>query len=216
MKERPIKFKAEGVRAILAGMKTQTRRIIKPAPRLTPSGLWTWKHKLYGNIRHEDSGVSPIDEWSELCPRGQVGDRLWVKEKWGISGNGPYYHADITNPGNVRYAFKNPHDMPRWASRITLEITKIRVQRVQEITREDVLAEGVNTDGGDDETRNRTTLENYRLLWDSLYAKSGYGWNTNPFVWAITFKVPLERPPNFQPVPIRGEPASVTLIRDRR
>jgi hypothetical protein len=202
MKERPIKFKAEGVRAILAGMKTETRRVIKPAPRLTPSGLWTWKHKLYGTIRHENGGVSPIDEWSELCPRGQVGDRLWVQETWTLctDDGGTYKTIPKERPTHIGIFYRaDGHDlslwqpssrMPRWASRITLKITAIRVQRVQEITQEEALTEGV------DLSRELYPEENapdkarflFPKLWDSIYDKSGYGWKNNPFVWAITFK----------------------------
>ncbi|MDY6833803.1 MAG: hypothetical protein SVY53_03265, partial [Chloroflexota bacterium] len=149
------------------------------------------------------------------CPYGKPGDRLWVKETWAIdecNGDDVYGHT-----GPVIYYRATDHDtcgnpwrasrfMPRWASRITMEILSIRVERVQEISQEEAKAEGVMfwwqcKDGmrrlSDKHTEfrgcnvpedKRNYIKGLHLLWDSIYAKKGYGWEANPFVWVIEFK----------------------------
>jgi hypothetical protein len=188
MKTRPILFFAPMVRAILAGKKTQTRRIVKPQPMERETTFWS-------DISRPGHWFG-VDETTKTrgtsfkCPYGQPGDRLWVKETW-RPGMHPesfcavQYRADnhwMKPKGlddNTGYKFADWCDrkpekwtpsifMPRWASRITLDITGVRVERLQDITREDAYAEGIETQGGDDETRNRTTVENYARLWDSI------------------------------------------------
>jgi hypothetical protein len=118
------------------------------------------------------------------------------------------YRADFNDLENANYgkrgglapcAWRPSIYMPRRASRITLEITEVRVQRVQAITREDARAEGISeylhefigvpsTEADADVWRNHTTVENFAALWDSLNAKHGFGWDANPWVWVIEFK----------------------------
>lgn len=143
MKERPILFSGPMVRAILEGRKTQTRRVVKDS---------TFEATKQGRLMHEGEAAA----W---CPYGQPGDRLWVRETWAhdgpdletararfedaLSGGetyGPYYRATESAPGTLRW--RPSIHMPRWASRITLEVTGVRVERLQEISEKDAQAEG--------------------------------------------------------------------------
>jgi hypothetical protein len=164
MKERPIIFNSEMVRAILDGRKTQTRRVIKPQP---------------GDI-HRD-----LLRINYHCPYGQPGDHLWVRETFQIDDNYPdmvFYKADDL-AGHISTKWNSPIYMPRCDSRITLEITNRRVERVQDITEEDAMAEGVGRIAGLGEYR-----QCFKNLWDSINKKRDYGWDTNPYVWVIEFK----------------------------
>ena len=212
MKERPILFSSEMVKAILEGRKTMTRR------------------------------VNSIGEYyirDKKCPYGVAGDRLWVRETWGDldyyqgnvaihvlkDSNGvehdivysaecqgyfewtdevgfPEYRKDGTEASRWRPSIF----MPRWASRITLEITDIKVERLQDITEEDAIAEGIHLCAGideegythgyhwgpvsDTELLFNSAADAYRKLWDSINdQKPGKTWKDNPWVWVISFKV---------------------------
>ena len=164
MKERPILFSAPMVRAILSGAKTQTRRIIKPQPI--------------------DSADDPIGAYtvdggrSWRCPHGRPGDRLWVRE------------AFIHEPAD--YCWKPSIHMPRWASRITLEITDVRVERLQDISEADAVAEGCEpirpelVQDGMIVRQGRSAVEEFRLVWEQIHG--GGSWEKNPWVWVIKFK----------------------------
>ena len=177
-KSRSIIFNAEMVRAILKGTKTQTRRVVK-------------------------SGHDILD-----FPYGNLGDLLWVREtikkkviglEWGLYG--ATYAADFTavmgeGPrgsycGRAVVDWKWKRDtlpsihMPRWASRITLEITEVRAERIQQISYEDIRAEGVESNLNLETTEARN---DFLDLWDSINAKRGYSWESNPWVWVITFE----------------------------
>jgi len=173
MKEYPILFNGPMVRAILDGRKTQTRRVIK-----NPS-------QLQGKMLEGEEG-----EW---CPYGGPGDRLWVRERlqnW--HGQAMYYRynwADCTlvNP-QLDWRWKrntiSSMFMPKVAVRIWLEITGVRVERVQEISEEDALAEGVETNRGNGGKCRR----DFAMLWDSINAKRGFDWDVNPWVWVVEFR----------------------------
>jgi hypothetical protein len=199
-KERPIIFSAESVRAILEGRKTQTRRIVKPQPSfITEANLvFTGSEELF--LAHCPEGNRLVK-----CPYGETGDHLWVRESWFAYPSGivldeycVFYKA--SDDGLSAFKWRSPIHMPRWASRIALAITDIRVERVQDITVEDAMAEGV---GCDNEIRNpdpalRESIENWNLpyaqylykeLWDGFNAKRGCGWDANPWVWVIVFGV---------------------------
>jgi len=211
MKERPILFSGEMVRAILDGRKTQTRRAIKPQPRPMFLGGCGWypdgdanKKKHYASVKHFIKGM-PID----FCPYGQPGDRLWVREGFRlISQLGPetwdtflhpQYKSDmkIGHICSIMREFYKPGwkpsiHMPRWASRITLEITDVRVERVQDITDEGIMAEGFGYNQLREDGRMKNgfpIIDGFADLWDSINAKRGYSWDLNPWVWAISFKV---------------------------
>ena len=190
MKERPIIFSAEMVRAILEDQKVQTRRVIKPQPPegakawfFVNTGVWEWRR------------CSP---WQKFyCPYGQPGDRLWVRESAcyrfdpdGDASDVCAYAADVSASEREDHkynfpfwaysaeswergghtGFNSPIYMPRWASRITLEITGVRVERVQDISEEDAIAEGCGLN-----IRHwiwgRTPETKFRDMWDSINAK---------------------------------------------
>jgi len=204
MKERPIIFSAPMVRAIQDGSKTQTRRIIKTD---TIPGI--------GPIF---KGYDDSKDWINYCPYGKPGDRLWVRETWGVCTKGadimagthwenPLYRADADNYGLLCHdvdgavyqddiLWKPSIHMPRVASRITLEITGIRLERLKDISEEDVIAEGcikfkfeddyAYTFYKNDKTGHATHTGACRKLWESINGKGS--WDLNPFVWVVKFK----------------------------
>jgi len=191
MKEYPILFSGEMVRSILAGKKTQTRRVIKSE----------WSRCL--DLEEPDDVTKAINQ----CPYGQPGDRLWVREtaklrtitatSWKVSSFDLYYKADdglvIFNNRAGRYApykrigFTPSIHMPRWASRINLEIVNIRVERVQDINLNDMVAEGIQ-DLREEMSGVPCVINRFQKLWNSINAKRGYSWEVNPWVWVIEFK----------------------------
>lgn len=205
MKERPILFSGEMVRAILDGRKTQTRRVIKPQP----SGGWKFESPpILGAILppHPKSGKhgvfvrrgldSAFPETDLIaCPMGEPRDHLWVREAWQkaqsdvrMDGTSPVaYMATDAHPatgyGPHGYKWKSPIFMPRWASRITLEVVGVRVERVQDISRGDAIAEGVLFD-----PILHSPVKSFWILWDRINAHRGYGWDVNPWVWVVEFK----------------------------
>ena len=199
MKERPILFSAPMVRALLAGTKTQTRRIAKPV-----------RHPDWGNLYSPGALVrehEPMHVIYRACPYGQPGDRLWVRETWAAP------HSEDARPPRaiqcdwmlIHYAatedrggllWRPSIHMPRWASRITLEITGVRVERLQNISKADAEAEGCTKNhngyylGGPHAVSGRkqmaTAQSAYRDLWESI---NGAGsWEANPWVWVVAFK----------------------------
>lgn len=195
MKERPILFSGPMVRAILDGSKTQTRRVIKC-------------DKIKNCIVHQCGGKS--EAVLKLCPHGHPGDRLWVRETWRCRGGREYeyqrhqpsvmYRADAAPESYVCDDWRPSIHMPRWASRITLEIESVRVERVQEISEEDAKSEGTPDDalvhyyceeGNDDDPIGNHRCNwryGFSRLWDSINLKRGFGWEVNPWVWVITFR----------------------------
>lgn len=215
MKERPILFSAPMVRALLAGTKLQTRRVVK-LPHMNPLGEWepmSWGGPNGGRTRtghtvplQQAIGHSRTGEILG-CPYGQPGDRLWVRENgWQPPADraerGWPYAYDADAPFGVSAANEAYREegwkrrpsihMPRWASRILLEVTDVRVERLQDISRGNAMAEGCpfpNLAHGDDPRKW------YADLWDEI---NGAGaWAANPWVWAVTFKRVKLRP---QPV----------------
>ena len=174
MKERPILFSAPMVRALLAGTKTQTRRIVKARDL-----EWMDVHQ---GLREPDN--------AERCPYGQPGgDRLYVRETWAAPH--AYDHLPprlIPQDARIHYAatedrggllWRPSIHMPRWASRITLEVTGVRVERLQDISEADAIAEGVYTDPA------CPAYDAYAQLWDEI---NGLGsWEANPWVWVVGF-----------------------------
>jgi hypothetical protein len=197
VKERPILFSGEMVRAILDGNKIQTRRVIVPQPPSLTEGVifnpsafapdYGWYFRPYGG--------------HAKCPYGQPGDRLWVRETWcNIMKDGLrpeiHYKADAERPYIEDYdpsewKWRPSIHMPRCASRINLLITNIRVERVQDISEEDAKAEGVVPTISEALWNDPIFTHLYRwpfaLLWDAINEKRGYGWDVNPFVWVIEF-----------------------------
>lgn len=204
MKERPILFSAEMIRAILEGRKTQTRRVIKQAigkPDHVDNGI------AYFVTDHQCGVESWQSEQTLACPYGQPGDRLWMRETFRLRADqdhkppsqdwwksGAWYQADgncePSGCGGGSGKLRPSIHMPRWASRITLEITDVGVQRLQEISESDAMGEGAGAtaplheewDGDPDQYRKR-----FRELWDSINAKR-CPWDSNCWVWCISFK----------------------------
>jgi hypothetical protein len=218
MKERPILFSGSMVRAILEDRKTQTRRVVKPtmtAPRVAPLRMEPW---LIDGEQETDDNGAPL--WAGFhpdypgeakwfsCPYGQPGDRLWVRETWRVEARGMIghlidYRADPGSPTLVmtraddapRYVTPNmvwrpSIHMPRWASRLTLEITGVRVERLQDISWIDAVAEGMHDPHRAELRTHPTTgcVARFRGLWNEINAKRGYSWESNPFVWVVGFK----------------------------
>lgn len=200
MKERPILFSAPMVRAILEGRKTQTRRVVKRTPlEWLDSGL------------HPDFVALPENG---LCPYGQPGDRLWVRETW----QGPLvddvddvddyrenpdkfrkpdfceYAADggpapefVTMDDDLVQRWRPSIHMPRWASRILLEVVSVRVERLNDISEPDAMAEGVTLSAPVKPSRSeRMARDAYAELWESINGPGS--WEANPWVWVVEFK----------------------------
>lgn len=222
MIERGMIFNGEMVRAILDGRKTQTRRIMAPQPAddiersafPNPDAIG-WKSSL----KHKHGSTT-----AHFCPFGAVGDRIWVRETFqgplfdyeqmeafledsskfekpefcqyaADGGHRPEYQdAD----DNLRYGWRPSIHMPRWASRITLEITDVRVERLNAISEEDAEAEGINMEALADSqdrydciadhnmTGRPTATGAFKYLWESIYGAEN--WQANPWVWVIEFK----------------------------
>lgn len=209
--ERPILFSGPMVRAILDGEKTQTRRVVKGTALewLAPS-MFTPAF-----VAARENGLSPY---------GAVGDRLWVRETWGTpdadhplavggrkptSGDRMLYRANeaddyqwgLGKQSQGGFVWRPSIFMPRWASRITLEITDVRVERLTDISEEDARAEGcpLTHDGKHYDPPASDPWQGYGrasfcLLWDKINAKRA-PWDSNPWVWVVTFqRLPLSEP----------------------
>ena len=222
MADRPILFSGPMVRAILAGRKTQTRRIVGLRDfcvSTTPGYAWEYRDRraLWNSIS--------TARLLSMCPYGVPGDRLWVKETcriwWdgaSVGGAVVEYRADgakVSVPGFGRIVpgvgavdggslsdFMQDHVrwrpsifMPRAASRLTLAVEEIRVERLQSITEDDARAEGcvagllVPVPGPLPTWDELTAVGEYARLWDSINAERGYPWASNPWVWVVRFSV---------------------------
>ena len=201
MKERPILFSAPMVRALLAGTKTQTRRAVAlPRSRdsfvLEDRGAGWWPYQ-------SDDGESPLcDDGMEhpyTCPYGRPGDRLWVREShWWFKDECDhetgYYPPPLTaddveyraDGESKRHGWRPSIHMPRWASRIVLDVKAVRVERLQDISDDDLAAEGIQEliDGGVD--HDGTPRDTYRALWEQLNGNGS--WAANPWVWVVEFE----------------------------
>jgi hypothetical protein len=222
--EKPILFSCPMVRAILDGRKSQTRRVVKEDPTgfgfnypvFNGSTITTWEHP-----EKRDSASNRMR--TNIKPLCQIGDHLWVRETW--AENPEWDISSTLTPKDARVVYKadfptgspdGTHDtlepwgtwkpslfMPRWASRITLEVTGVRVERLQEISSQDSIAEGIrcplcaytikdvheqmdhyicSAKGGEP-----TAIDEYRDLWDSINGKT-YPWESNPWVWVYEFR----------------------------
>lgn len=200
MTDRPILFSGPMIRALLEGRKTQTRRVFKGI-EADGNGTFHVFNRHGGLI-----GVSEADvptEAPDYVPYA-VGDRLWVRETWKpipkfrpggyfvpgtpFYGLDTFYRADGNCPLWANGPWKPSIFMPHSASRLTLIVTDVRVQRLQEITYADVEAEGVMPPSG----------EAFSNLWDNLNASRGFGWDADPWVVALTFNVIKENIDQFE------------------
>lgn len=206
--DRPILFNGPMVRAILEGRKTVTRRPVK-ATKAHADGFMMLDHgkgwrpyNAFGDFASDHEGM----EYPIACPYGKLGDRLWVRETCFIND---YREASVPEQERAdcetHYRADGIPDfegeeelirwrpsihMPRWASRILLEVTDVRVERLQDITEEQALAEGIkkHSDGGyhveDGKHFSDSPVESFACLWSSV----GGDWDANPWVWCVSFK----------------------------
>lgn len=225
MRERPILFSGEMVRAILDGRKSQTRRVVKIST--APDMYVEADRNAVGHWLLQSLVPYGQDYTLGDCPYGEVGDRLWVREAWGTVRmheigqhffGGPripdrdqvVYRAGKlmgvpipdTSPMQFRSEWRDDFQperwrpsihMPRTASRIALEITGVRVERIQSILFYDIRAEGVGCPvhdfpGGFCSSECPDLRAHWSQRWNALNEKRGYGWDANPWVWVIEFK----------------------------
>lgn len=202
MKERPILFSGPMVRALLAGTKKQTRRIVTPQPFQASTGTWFWSN----GAQHHVWSEKPFPHIAHDCKYGDVGDRLWVKETFAYTGpelnDAPGFVYRATDPdwGTMEgFKWKPSIFCPRMASRITLELTAVRVERLNDISDGDSKAEGIEsspgTYSGDRFWKNYgmgnflgyfTPRDSYRTLWESINGPGS--WALNPWVWVLEFR----------------------------
>lgn len=173
MAERPIIFNAEMVRAILDGLKGQTRRVVKPQP--------------------DDRGPRWANRWEDWHGKKvnqppQPGDLLWVRETWcgGQYGTPIQYKADWPQH-EYGPLWKPSIHMPKWAARVWLKVKDVRVERVQDISREDAIKEGLLPHMREYLSA-VSPITRFKDLWDSINKKRGFGWDENPWVWVIEFE----------------------------
>ena len=242
MKERGILFNGEMIRAEQAGRKTQTRRVVKPRyiddyeSDGEPGDICLYMGE-FAKLRDRGNALGEMSAIPYTPPYGQVGDRLWVREAFrpkgmwsgSTSGTEIEYRAGGDTKiidGEILYSVEEVSSrrwtpsihMPRWASRTILELTAVRVERLQDITAEDCVAEGIpppvvpdgmfpeDLDYWTAEKRDRwfqdqaradyiaacgrseDLIEAFAALWSSINAKRGYSWESNPYVWVYVFK----------------------------
>lgn len=204
--ERPILFSAAMVKAILEGRKTQTRRVIKPQPSADARPMPSSSEGRQSDYWSVFTGVDDVAGLK--CPYGGAGDQLWVRETWRCRGGREYeyqreqkaivYRATAELIDAVTDHHWRPSIfMPRWASRLTLEVVKIRAERLLQISEADARAEGCpfTWDGKtyDPPPPSVDRWQGYGrasffLLWDKLNAQRGFGVEANPWVWVVEFK----------------------------
>lgn len=225
-RERPILFSGEMVRQVLADKKTQTRRPIglsELRPSTTPGYDWTWRgtasvRSIAQQRRYPDGCWQDVsgERLLSLCPYGEPGHRLWVRETWrpeelsiGLDGirfradnafvpilNTPeaaerwlaaHGGIDVPNPGRWRPSIH----MPRWASRLTLDVLSVRVERLHDISDADILAEGVTVPivskmTGIEWAEIPDLYTAWRLGWTHIYGAES--WGANPWIWVVEFR----------------------------
>jgi hypothetical protein len=217
MRERPILFNGAMVRAILAGQKTQTRRAVK-LPHNNPLGQWEASTSGGHGARDRKGNLVPEHAciWHTRtgeafsCPLGEPGDRLWVRETWSdedLSSSEAYYRADALTTGLMAdeiaaIRWKPSIHMPRWACRLVLEITAVRVERLMDISRADSLAEGIHAYphlwrdceyplpdvAYEPYPGSKHRYSSPVAAFGALWIDTGGDGDSNPWMWVIEFK----------------------------
>jgi hypothetical protein len=225
MREHPLLMKGPLVRATLEGRKTQTRRPVKPQPSddIVDVEYDDIAELWLGNTK-EDNDLGFCSSWTARCPLGRTGDRLWVRETWAWPGEEEFiYRADQwaedmvakwkTDPNYPQVKWSPSIHMPRRACRLVLPLVSVRVERVQDITEEDAIAEGVphNSDrpidkswcaaccghgiverfalgmvSVDDCSECNSAKKLFRNIWISIYGQES--WDANPWAWVAEWK----------------------------
>nr|WP_206532953.1 hypothetical protein [Burkholderia cenocepacia] len=208
--------------AVRAGRKSQTRRVMTPQPFFDDRGLLWWHWSKHAGSACDQPIGAPSDAWLARCPYGVPGDRLWVREthiaygRWETrfsekKGRDEWHFIDMTLETGREYRFDGAVSnaarggvlpawwrrpsifMPRAAARTLLEVTGVRVERLQNISEPDARAEGVTIE--DHHIRGYSagafrppSIRSFHDLWDSLNAARGHGWDVNPWVWVVEFR----------------------------
>jgi len=228
MAEHPIIFNSKSIQAIVAGAKSQTRRVVKPLVYMKKYCNLRWggfEDFQEANTAAATAAKLNLSQGLKVCPYGEVGDKLWVRETWGSPdadyirckegrkpklGDKIVYRANPADdyqwskgkPSQGSFCWRSPIFMPKWAARIWLEITGMRVERLQDISEEDAIAEGIgygfqrnsgwpdylHIKNGICELTQDTARMSYSTYWDSINAKRGHPWENNDWVWVIEFK----------------------------
>lgn len=208
MKARPILLSTPMVQALLDGRKTQTRRIVRTAKGRTEQGVIVTDDKGRP-MTYLVCNTEPLDNITSFCPYGQIGDLLWIRETLNnaCDGSGDFsYKADgkpLEYPAEVwaEHNWGKPVIpsifMPKWASRLTLEITNIKVEKLQDISADDARAEGIEYYPNEPQIRRykhyvtgyrcADAVFSYHTLWHKINKRGS--WESNPWVWVIEFKV---------------------------
>jgi len=206
---KPILFNSEMVKAILEGKKTQTRRVIKPQPEIRYVAGWGIAgYKIWMGLWQKEPTREEWQRFAErqakTCPYGHAGDKLWVRETWAtetydddkkpsdLNSNSQLWYKATKETWNPKYCLvselysrgktRPSIYMPHWASRIMLEIKDVCVEKICDISYSDAIAEGLPAKKNPNHPRLK-----FKELWDSINAKSGYSWESNPWVWVIEF-----------------------------
>ncbi len=186
VKEKPMIFTGESVRAIQKGIKHQTRRIIKLADGSLPKDE-DISYNENGTVGYVMDFSKDYPRWRECkCPY-PVGTRIWVRETWVPAVGENWYRADgeLKTKNGKPIGWKRSIFMPRRASRINLLVTKVRVERVRDITTDDAKAEGISKKSID----SKPLVAYFKDLWNTINEKRGYGWDVNPWVFVYDFEV---------------------------
>lgn len=206
MKERPILFNGDMVRAILDGRKTQTRRVMKPQPApCSHRGGHSWPSRAHQSMLHVEEEMY---KWAGVagsaCPHGSKGDQLWVKETCRAVQDGMTFGINYPADNHTRWLCRSQDTdwltmydyrgaggaivpsihMRRWASRIRLEIADVRVERLQEINEQDAATEGFDLPPAEGQSFKFKARHNFKFTWNQIYKN----WEQNPWVWVIEFK----------------------------
>ncbi|MCL2001740.1 MAG: hypothetical protein FWG74_09915 [Planctomycetes bacterium] len=200
IKERPILFSGPMVRALLMGEKTQTRRIVKNPDWFERRINSEWRYDGFWAVEDDgddchymekvDGSGKPTEQYAKIgrCPYGKPDDRLWVRETWRRLKQGVQYHAEYHKSCRELEGpkWRASIHMPRRVSRILLEITDVRVERLQAITEADALAEGMATLMRGCTRYEGEAVKTFEWIWDEI---NGLGaWATDPLVWVIEFR----------------------------
>lgn len=209
MKERGIIFNSEMVRAILSGRKTQTRKVMKAQPRPSETRVgdyWFPCDRVQSMVHVSDfiSGNSAMPDahefFSACCPLGGIGDRIWVRETFQVglctestlAYKATHKPSDLDEGWSEVIKWRPSTQMPRWASRITLEITHVHVERLQSISKQDSISEGAPRGHHSIDVISKQfgfpdfSRSWFAQIWMDIYGEDN--WAANPWVWVIEFK----------------------------
>jgi len=197
MAEKPILAYQHEVRAMLDNRQSQFRRVIANAGGAY-FGYIPERDTHWFGLDLRTAGNGPETSIEIHCPYGRPGDTLWVRETWATPGNYDHIKPSLLTDhmmdarANIVYRATEKYPvyfnwrpsifMPRWASRITLRVTNVRVERVQSISDGDIVAEGIEDIGAKD------SRAMFAFLWNSINAKRGYAWSDDPWVWVVEFE----------------------------